>query len=102
MNVTRLSHSCTSLLKLISVSITSSNESLTAFGMAHFEIEFNRYCYFEQTPVVNMIYRSHSPGDVISIPTHGLHATPVPSSWRYEIDSHPFGRSTIWDILTLH
>jgi hypothetical protein len=25
----------TSLLKLISVSITSSNESLTAFGMAH-------------------------------------------------------------------
>jgi hypothetical protein len=35
MNVTRLSHSYASLLKLISVSITSSNESLTAFGMAH-------------------------------------------------------------------
>ena len=35
MNVTRLSHSCTSLLKLNSVKIASSNESLTAFGMAH-------------------------------------------------------------------
>jgi hypothetical protein len=34
MNVTRLSHSCTSLLKLIYVKTTSSNESLNAFGMA--------------------------------------------------------------------
>jgi hypothetical protein len=31
MNVTRLSHSCTSLLKLIYVKTTSSNESLNAF-----------------------------------------------------------------------
>jgi len=35
MNVSRLSHSYTSLLKLIYVKITSSNESLTACGMAH-------------------------------------------------------------------
>jgi hypothetical protein len=35
MNVTRLSHSCASLLKLISFKTTSSNESLNAFGMVH-------------------------------------------------------------------
>jgi len=35
MNVTSLSHSCVSLLKLSSVKTTSSNESITAFGMAH-------------------------------------------------------------------
>ena len=38
MNVTRLSHSCASLLKLISVKTTFSNESLNAFGMAHLTV----------------------------------------------------------------
>jgi len=33
MNVTRLSHSCTSVLKLISVKTTSSNQSPNTFGM---------------------------------------------------------------------
>ena len=41
-------------------------------------------------PMVYMIHRSHPLEGVRLIPTHGLHTTPVQSSGRCEVDSHPW------------
>jgi hypothetical protein len=41
-------------------------------------------------PMVCILRRSNPLEGVRSLPTHGLHATPVPSSWRCEVDSHPW------------